>query len=271
MKSQRRHDLSTNELADWMGNIPEWWEQNGRIVMYTASAVIVVVAVWYFTTARAASARSQEAQKLNEMLYTLETFKYRMAKAPESRAEFSNQMILLAAQLKSFADSAASPNAAAFALIKSAEAIRSASHYSPGVVDPEAEARDLKSAQDSCLKAIDKIKDNPSLMASAKLQLGLCQESLGQFDEAKKTYKGIVDSVDFKGDAVVSKAQLRLDVMGEFTSPVSLAPAPVAQAATSPVAAPRTMPAIPSTIARPAAQPKAPAAAPAGPNEPTAK
>jgi predicted negative regulator of RcsB-dependent stress response len=261
MKSQRRHDLSTNELADWMANIPEWWEQNGRIVMYAAVAAILVVAVWYFTTARAASARNLEAQKLNEMLYTLETFKYRMAQSQETRAEFSNQTILLAAQFKSFADTATNPNAAALALIKSAEAIRTASHYSPGTGDPEAEARDLKSAQDSCQNAIKKIKDNPSLMASAMMQLGLCQESLGQFDEARKTYKGIVDSMDFKGDAAVSKAQLRLDVMGEFTSPVSLAPAPVERAAISPVAVPRSTPAIPPTIARPVARPVAPAPA----------
>jgi predicted negative regulator of RcsB-dependent stress response len=246
-----------------MANIPEWWEQNGRMVMYAAVVVIVAGAVWYFTSVRAADARNQEAQKFNEMLYTLETFKYQMAKTPESRAELSNQMSLLAAQFKTFADSAENPNAAAFALIKNAEAIRTASHYSPGIADPEAEAKDLNSAKESCLKAIAKIKDNVSLLASAMIQLGLCQESLGQFDEAKKTYKGIVDSVEFQGDAAVPQAQLRLDVMGEFTSPVSFAPAPVAPAAVAPAAAPRAMPAIPPTIARPAAQPETPAPAPA--------
>jgi predicted negative regulator of RcsB-dependent stress response len=263
MKSQRRHELSTNELADWMANIPEWWEQNGRIVMYTVAAVILAAAVWYFTTSRAAAARSQEAQKLSELLYTMETFKYQMAKSPEARSELSNQMILLSTQLKSFADSASNPNAAAFALIKSAEAIRTASHYSPGSVDPEAEAGYLKSAQETCLKAIEKIKDNSSLLASARLQLGLCQESLGQFDEARKTYNGIVGSAQFQGDAAVAKAQLRLAVMDEFASPVSLAPAPIAPAAMAPAAAPGTRPAIPETIARPAARPEAPAPAPA--------
>jgi predicted negative regulator of RcsB-dependent stress response len=267
MKSQRRHELSTNELADWMANIPEWWEKNGRIVVYSAAVIVVAVAVWYFTMARAAAAQTQEAQKLNEMLYTLENFKYQMAKTPESRGELSNQTILLAAQLKGFADSAANPNAAAFALIKSAEAIRTASHYNPGAVDPDAEARDMNSARESCLKAIEKIKDNSSLMASARIQLGLCQESLGQFDEARKTYKGIVDSAQFKGDAAVAQAQLRLAVMDEFAAPVLLAPAPVAPAAIAPAAAPRT-PAIPPTIARPVERPKAPAVVTAGPNEP---
>ena len=187
MKSQRRHELSTNELADWVANIPEWWEQNGRVVIAVIVAVIVLGAIWYFTTVRTAASRGEQAQKLSGMLFALESYKLQMANNPASRAQFSGQMIMLAGQLKNFADTAANPNAGALALIKSAEAARAAGHYSSLPLDAEAEAKDLASARDSCLRAIALIKDDPSLLASAKLQLGLCQEGLGSFDEAKKT------------------------------------------------------------------------------------
>ncbi len=232
MKSERRHELATNELADWLGNIPDWWEQNGKIVIAAVVAVAVIVAIWYFAAVRTAAARAEQGQKLSGMLYAMENLKYRMASKPESRADLSSQMILLAGQLKAFADVAANQNAAAFALIKSAEAIRAAAHYSSTPTDAEAEGKDLTSARDSCLRAISLIKDDPSLLASATLQLGLCQEGLGSFDEARKTYQGIVDDPQFAGDVAAAQAAVRLAVMDDYREMVVLgapaAPAPVA-------------------------------------------
>ena len=28
MKSDHRHELKTNELAEWLGNLPEWTKEN---------------------------------------------------------------------------------------------------------------------------------------------------------------------------------------------------------------------------------------------------
>jgi predicted negative regulator of RcsB-dependent stress response len=232
MKSERRHELATNELADWLGNIPEWWEQNGKVVITAVVAVAVIIAIWYFAAVRTAAARAEQGQKLSGMLYTMENLKYRMVRSPESRADLSSQMILLAGQLKAFADGAANQNAGAFALIKSAEAVRAAAHYSSMPIDAEAEAKDLASAKTSCEKAISLIKDDPSLLASATLQLGLCQEGLGNFDEARKTYKGIVNDPQFTGDAATAQAAVRLAFMDDFREMVVLAapPAPAAVA-----------------------------------------
>ena len=226
MKSERRHELATNELADWIGNIPEWWQQNGKIVITVIAVVLVIGGIWYFTAVRTAAARAEQGRKLSTMLYTIDTLKYRMAQNPGSRADLSSQMILLAGQLKAFADVAANENAAAFALIKSAEAVRAATHYSATPVDAEAEARDLASARDSCLRAIGMIKDNPSLLASAKLQLGLSLEGMGKFDEAAVSYREIIDDPQFAGDAAVAQATTRLAIMDDFRSAVLLAPPP---------------------------------------------
>jgi tetratricopeptide (TPR) repeat protein len=261
MKSERRHELATNELADWIGNMPEWWQENSKIVITAVVAVAVIIAIWYFAMVRTATARAEQGQKLSGMLYAMENLKYRMARSPESRADMSSQMILLAGQLKAFADVAANPNASAFALIKSSEAVRAASHYSSTPIDAEAEAKDLASARDSCLRAIALIKDDPSLLASARLQLGLCQEGLGNFDGARKTYQEIVDDPQFKGDAAAAQAALRLAVMDDFRSPVVFAPAPEPAPVAMP-AIPAVQPLIPASgvVAEP---PKAEAGAPA--------
>lgn len=248
MKSDRRHELATNELADWIGNLPEWWEQNGKTVIIVVVVVAVALAVWYFAGVRTAAARAEEGRKLSNMLYSMESMKYRMASKPESRADLSSQMLLLAGQLKAFADVASNPNAAAFALIKSAEASRAASHYSATPVEAEAEAKDLETAKASCLRAISLIKNDASLLASAKLQLGLCQEGLGEFDEARKTYQELINDAQFAGDAAVGQASMRLAVMDDYRSPVMLA-APPASAVMPMIQASPKAPAVQPTVA----------------------
>ncbi|HSV27378.1 MAG TPA: hypothetical protein VLH60_05745, partial [Sedimentisphaerales bacterium] len=104
-------------------------------------------------------------------------------------------------------------------------------HYSATMISAEAEARDLASARDSCLRAIGMIKDNPSLLASAKLQLGLCLEGMGKFDEAAAIYREILNDPQFAGDVAVAQATTRLAIMDDFRSPVLLAPPLAAQPA----------------------------------------
>jgi hypothetical protein len=261
MKSDRRHELHTNELADWMSNLPEWWEQNSRTIIYVVAAVIVVFAVWYFAAVRTSAERTDQDQRLSDMLSSMENFRTMMANDPSQRGALTGQMMQLAGQLNSFADMASNPNAAALALLKSAEATRITAHYSPGVEDPEAEAKAVAVARERCLKAIQLVKDDSSLLAAAKIQLGLCQETLGQFDEAAKTYTEVISSPQFRGDVAIQQAQVRLASMGDFKAPVLLAPAPAPKpAAVTP--APDTS-AVPLSPLRPQTAAPAPAPAPA--------
>jgi predicted negative regulator of RcsB-dependent stress response len=246
MKSERRHELSTNVLADWIANMPDWWEQNGRMVTYGIVIFIAIAAVWYFAAIRTAAERAGQSVKLTELLNSIDGLKSGMARSPENRPELSSRLVLTAGQLKGLAETATNPNSAAFALIKSAEAMRASSHYSATPVEAESEVKDIRSAQESCVKAISLIKDNPSLLASAKLQLGLCQEGLGEFEAAKKTYNEIVNTPGFKGDVAVAQAGSRLAVMDDFVSPAQLAPAPAPKPA-SIAPAPAVQPQIPAT------------------------
>ncbi len=41
MKAEHRHELKTNELADWLGNLPQWSKDN--IVSIIAVAIAIVL------------------------------------------------------------------------------------------------------------------------------------------------------------------------------------------------------------------------------------
>ena len=44
MKSERRHELQTNELADWISNFPQWFQDNLATVIVGAVVVVGLIA-----------------------------------------------------------------------------------------------------------------------------------------------------------------------------------------------------------------------------------
>ena len=47
MKSDHRHELKTNELADWLAHFPEWANQNRTNIIAVAVVLAVVFDLWY--------------------------------------------------------------------------------------------------------------------------------------------------------------------------------------------------------------------------------
>ena len=47
MKSSHRHELKTNELAEWLSNLPQWAKEN-RITIIGALVLIVIAFFSYF-------------------------------------------------------------------------------------------------------------------------------------------------------------------------------------------------------------------------------
>jgi len=43
MKSDHRHELKSNELADWLANLPEWLKENQKNLLTVAAVVVVAL------------------------------------------------------------------------------------------------------------------------------------------------------------------------------------------------------------------------------------
>ena len=46
MKSEHRHELKTNELAEWLGNFPQWAKENLRMIIYVTVVIVAVAGVY---------------------------------------------------------------------------------------------------------------------------------------------------------------------------------------------------------------------------------
>lgn len=226
MKSDHRHELKTNELADWLMHLPEWAKQNRTNILAVAAILVVAIIVyfWSFYRREVVSVRNQERLTL---LAT--QVPQRINEAMRAAAQNGDQSLALASlgdDLKDFADDLSNDNMAALALIKRGETIRAELHLRLAEAGREEVAAQIAKAQASYQQALDRKPSSPALAAAAQFGLGLCEEELGNFDKAAEIYRTVAQKPEYAGTVAQASADYRLKIMDDFKTPVSFKPAP---------------------------------------------
>jgi hypothetical protein len=234
MKAEHRHELKTNELAEWLANLPKWAEENLRMIIYFAVVIIAVITVWAWKYRQRNVVSVNQKLQLSGLIGELEQNQYSTIQQQGQGFDVSYTLLQTANKLQDFADKTRDDDMAALALIKSAEALRSELHYRIGPIDNEAFSSQIGKARTVYENAIKRAQNNPSLRASATLGLGLCAEEIRNFTEAKEIYRNIVQDSNFAATVAAASAKYRLEVMDEykqmavFTAPQA-APQPALQ------------------------------------------
>jgi len=220
MKSKHRHELKTNELAEWIGNLPQWARENHRMIIYVSAVAVLVIgsASWYWYNKNVESVREQ--LKFTSLIAQLPRSKVQIVTARAEGVDTSIMLLQLADNLQAAAQSAKDDQIAALALIKHAEALRTALHYRQGIVSRVELEATINRARAGYGEALEKASPNPSLTAAAKFGLGLCKEELGNFEDAKQIYGDIVADPNLEGTVAVSQAKQRLKTMADYKQKV---------------------------------------------------
>jgi tetratricopeptide (TPR) repeat protein len=226
MKSEHRHQLKTNELAEWMSNLPQWAKENASTIIYISVLVVVVAAVYFWKLYEKRVTSVREKLELTNSISQLSQGKARILKAQAQGVDISYVLIQTADNLQNVAQNAKEEQMSALALIKRAEALRMELHYRFGSVNRKDLTAQINRAKDSYTKAIEKSSTNPSLMAMAKLGLGLCEEELENFEQAQAIYNEIITNADFKGTVAAAEAKQRLHTMADYQQKVVFRQAP---------------------------------------------
>lgn len=226
MKSDHRHELKSNELVDWLENIPEWAQQNRKNIMTVAAIVVVAILVYFWSYYR----REVVAARNQERLTLLVTqVPQRINEAMRASAQNGDQTLALSSlgeDLREFAADISNDNMAALALVKRGETIRAELHLRPTDVSRDELTAQIAKAQASYQEALDRKPSNPALAAAAQFGLGLCEEELGNFDKAAEIYRAMTQKAEYKGTVAQAAAGYRLKIMGDFKAPVAFQPAP---------------------------------------------
>ncbi|MGD8786579.1 MAG: hypothetical protein PVJ60_04075 [Phycisphaerales bacterium] len=233
MKSEHRHELKTNELADWLGHLPQWTKQNLTSILIVLAIVIAVV---FFFAWNSYKQKVAELEKLEftTLLNQLSSSKMQVLNAQQDGGDLSFILLQPANNLATFAQNTKNDRMAALALIKRAEALRTELHYRPGTVTQQELTAQISQAEAAYTEAIRKSSADQSLIATAEFGLGLCAEELGNFDKAKQIYKDIVANPNLKGIVALAAAEYRLKTMDDYRQKIVFKPGPPPSAALNP-------------------------------------
>ncbi len=226
MKSDHRHELKTNELAEWLTNLPEWTKENLRTIIIIAALIVVIIAFYGWRTYNKDVLQVREQIEFTNLLNQLPNSKTQIMQFQGQGAYRSSILLQPASGLEIFARGTSKKQLKALALIKQAEALRAELHY--GSVDNQYLTEQINKAKTSYTEALEISRSlmNPTLESTAKFGLGLCEEELGNFEKAKEIYTEIIGTPEFEGTIAVAQAGIRFDTMDDYRQELTFKPAP---------------------------------------------
>lgn len=226
MKADHRHELKTNELAEWLSNLPQWVMANLKTIIAISVLIAGLAAFYIWRIYDKNIVQVREQLEFTRLLNQLSNSKAQVLRAQAQGRDLSSILLQTAINLRAFAQAANNDRMAALALIKDAEARRTELHYRPATVSRQDLIDQINQAKASYAEAIEKSSFNPSLMAKAKFGLGLCEEELGNFAEAEQIYRDIAANPTFEGTVAAVQAKHRLNTMADYKQKVVFKPSP---------------------------------------------
>ncbi|MEA3226898.1 MAG: hypothetical protein U9Q07_13185 [Planctomycetota bacterium] len=231
MKSEHRHELKTNELAEWLANMPQWAKENLVTIICVSVAVVVLVGVYMWRGYNKDVLQVRERIEFTNLINQVSGAKMQIVQGQEQGRDMSFALLQPAKALDAFAQSSKNSRMAALALIRRAQALRAELHY--GNVEEQYSTDQIDKAKTSYTTALAKSSTNPVLAAAAEFGLGLCEEELGNFEQAQQMYRQIVANADYEGIVAVAQAQRRLRTMADYQQKIAFKPNPNPQSAAS--------------------------------------
>jgi tetratricopeptide (TPR) repeat protein len=215
MDSKERHNMMTNELADWMGHIPDL-VHTYRNQLIGVALILVALATWPMLNRWRQQSDFTAKAEISGILDSIEGGKFQaLNQQQDSQQEFKADSFVVAANnLADEAKKAPTDDLSAIALIKQAQALRMDLFYKKEIPADDAISTQIKKAQEAYQAALNKAK-MPVVKAMAQFGLGLCFEESGQLEEAKAAYKKIVDDASYAGTPLPAAAKDRIDKMAD--------------------------------------------------------
>ncbi len=224
MKSEHRHELKTNELAEWLSNLPQWTKENLITIICVSALIVVLAGVYFWRGYNKNVLHVRERIEFTRLVNQVSGAKIQIVRGQEQGRDLSFELLKPANALDVFAQSTKNSRMAALALIKQAQALRAELHY--GTVQEQYIIDQTNKAKASYTTALAKSSTNPVLAAAAEFGLGLCEEELGNFDQAGQIDQKIAANAEYEGIVTVAQAQRRLKIMADYEQKIAFKPDP---------------------------------------------
>ena len=228
MDAEHRHELRDNDLIKWIMQTPKFVSE---YYMQIIGVCCIIVAVLLYGPVRDMSkkGRLKEHMTLTNNIMSLDQSKIEALQAAGKGEDVVSTMKQKSEALTVNGGDMKSDQAGAIAFIKSAEACRIDLHYTTGEIEREVIEANISKAKGLYGNALSRAKGNATLTAMAKFGLGLCEEELGNYDEASNIYTEISSDEGLAGTVYSVAAAKRLEDIGEYQQKVVFVDRPVVE------------------------------------------
>ncbi|MBN1124038.1 MAG: hypothetical protein JXA82_03460 [Sedimentisphaerales bacterium] len=258
MDSEHRHELKTNELADWIAHAPEFFQTHGKWIAGVILLTVAVIAIKYGIDVKKETSFGEKAAVAG-LIESLGREKLLATRVEEGKNN-AEGIATAAENLGKTADSLTDNALAAMALIKKGDMLRSGLHYQGIEVGPDAIAKVANEAHQAYQQAMELAKGTPNeleLTGMARFGQGLCAEELGKYEEVETIYKEIADNQALVATVLPTQARLRLQYMDDYKGTYTFADTPTPEPAAGTTSIPGlTIPTSPQETMKPAGETK---------------
>ena len=257
MDAEHRHELKSNELVGFLGQLPDFFRKYSNQILGICLILVALVVIPVYKRMRQQTTLGEQASVVSKIQTARES-----VSAAAQDTESVNPGALLsaaAADLKEAGETTRHANLAALALLEESELLRAELHIRTDV-SAEIFSANLSRARAACEQALEKAQ-TPTLKGLAELGLGLCAEEGGEYGQARAIYTKIIQTPEYVGTAVIEQAQRRQDSLDDNAVKVTFVKAPEPPAETAaeiPAEIPAAAPAGGIAPAAPVAEPAAP-------------
>lgn len=201
MRSDRRHELQTNELSTQIEKVSESVKQNATLLtaIVGGAIVVIVVGIWFVNQRANAQSDAWSRLRVNRNDNTPAT--ELLTKFEAVAKDNVSPAITRSAWLKV-------GQTAMFELMQNRDP-----NEAP---DPEARKKLQASAEEAFKSVVANPGNDFTALGRALMGLGTIAEDRGEFDKAKDYYEQVVSNGKLKTTAIAGEAQYRIDHMQEW-------------------------------------------------------
>jgi len=221
MKSEHRHELKTNELAQWIASFPQWTRQNLKTIIYVSVVVVLVAGAYIYKRYQKNVVAVKKEVDFTSLILQLPQRKLQILQSQAQGLDTSYNLLQIADYLQASGQNTNNDAMAALAFIKEGDVLRMELHYRLETVSQQDLQKQIEKAKSCYEQAVEKASESPSLSARAKYGLALCAEELGDFDQARQIYSDIAGNPQFEGTVVMAAAGHRLNAMTDYEEKVT--------------------------------------------------
>ena len=251
MKAEERHKLKSNELADSIKELSEFFNRHSTKLLAGVIVILILAAGVLWTQKNKVESRYERISLLQNLIAQSDQLRYRAAQQarvqPEEGAtgEFLYNVEPQAGLLAELAQMEVGSPVGITALLQQAQNLRSQLLYSDRAMS-EQEQLDLSRRTEVIYKrVISECPKQAVVTATAKFGLALLAEDSGQWDQAKQIYETIADDTEdqLAGTVLPFYAQTRLDLLDGIGRPIVFPEAPLETITETPAETPAEVPA----------------------------